>query len=458
MNVLNRMMSYDKTKNENQEQCNCAECVSVENVDVSEKREIVGNFKYADDFLIKVENYRMICREYKILNTINTEYWYKDVKTKNFIWKSLHVHGDKYIYHKSVYVKSKEKLLIECRVEGHEPFPQRPNDHLNGHGCSDCSGTKKMTKETFIEKAIKIHGLGRYDYSEVEYVNVMTNVLIICHKHDSPYRFPQTPNCHLDGEGCPLCAKTKKLTLEEFIEKANKKHGVGRYDYSKVNYVDNRSDVIIICHNHDEPYEFKQNANSHLQGSGCRLCAIEEGKLFLKMTKEKFIERAIKIHSNLYDYSKVIYKGYDSKVQIICKKHNRLFKITPHRHLQGQGCPLCYSSKGETAVRNWLIENKIEFEEQKRFKDCKNIKPLPFDFYLPQYNLCIEFDGKQHFIPTDFKSNLTEEEKLKSFELLQIRDNIKTDYCKNNNINLLRIKYTENIEEKLIEYFKNHES
>ena len=79
------------------------------------------------------------------------------------------------------------------------------------------------------------------------------------------------------------------------------------------------------------------------------------------------------------------------------------------------------------------------------------MRPLPFDFYIPQYNLCIEFDGKQHFIPTDFKSNSTEEEKLKYFELVQMRDNIKTDYCKNNNINLLRIKYTENIEEKLSE-------
>lgn len=458
MNVLNRMMSYDKTKNENQEKCNCAECIG--NAEISKKTEIVGNFKYADDFLIKVENYRMMCREYKILNTINTEYWYKDVKTKNFIWKSLHVHGDKYIYHKSVYVKSKENLIIECR-NGHEPFPQRPNDHLNGHGCKLC-GIKlahdktRMTLKEFIEKANEVHGEGRYDYSEVNYIDTDTEVLIICYNHEIPNIFPQKPSMHLQGQGCPLCGGTKKLTLEEFIEKANKKHGIGRYDYSKVKYADSYSDVIIICHNHEEPYEFKQNANSHLQGSGCRLCAIEERKLFLKMTKEEFIERAIKIHGVLYDYSKVIYEGYESKVQIICKKHNRPFEMTPHHHLQGQGCPLCCSSKGESAVRNWLIENEIEFEEQKRFKDCRNIKPLPFDFYLSQYNLCIEFDGKQHFIPTNFKSNSTKEEKLKYFELVQMRDNIKTDYCKNNNINLLRIKYTENIEEKLSEYFQNH--
>ena len=169
MNLLNRMMSYDKAKIENQEKCNCAECLG--NAEISEKKQIACDFKYVDDFLIKVENYRMRCRERKILNTMNLEYWYKDVKTKNFIWKSLHVHGDKYIYHKSVYMKSKEKLLIECR-NGHEPFPQSPNDHLNGHGCKLCgiktlSEKQKMTLKEFIEEANKVHGKGRYDYSEV---------------------------------------------------------------------------------------------------------------------------------------------------------------------------------------------------------------------------------------------------------------------------------------------------
>ena len=125
MNLLNRVMSYDKTKNENQENCNCAECIR--NAEISKKTEIIGNFEYADDFLIKVENYRLMRRERKILNTINTEYWYKDVKTKSFIWKSLHVHGNKYIYHKTKVVKMKERTWFECR-NGH-CFEQRPQDH-----------------------------------------------------------------------------------------------------------------------------------------------------------------------------------------------------------------------------------------------------------------------------------------------------------------------------------------
>ena len=268
MNLLNRIMSYDKTKNENQEKCNCSECIR--NAKISEKTEIIENFEYADDFLIKVENYRMMCRERKILNTMNLEYWYKDVKTKNFIWKSLHVHGDKYIYHKTKVVKVKEKTWFECR-NGH-CFEQRPQDHKNGHGCSECGGSKKMTKEEFIEKSNKIHGIGRYDYSEVDYKGNKINVWIICPNHDELYKFPQTPNAHLSGEGCPLCYGKFKLTLEEFIEKSNKIHGIGRYDYSKVNYINNRTEVIIICPNHDEPYEFPQKPTDHLSGKGCSLC------------------------------------------------------------------------------------------------------------------------------------------------------------------------------------------
>ena len=394
MNLLNRMMSYDKAKIENQENCNCAECIR--NAEISEKKEIACDFKYVDDFLIKVENYRMRCREDEILNTINTEYWYKDVKTKNFIWKSLHVHGDKYIYHKSVYMKSKEKLLIECR-NGHEPFPQSPNDHLNGHGCKLCgiktlSEKQKMTLKEFIEEANKVHGVGRYDYSKVNYINYSTEVIIICPNHDTPYEFPQTPRDHLQRKGCPICGRNvalekHRLTLQEFIERAYKKYGIGRYDYSKVKYTTMNTLVCIICPNHDEPYEFWK---------------------------------------------------------------------TPHNHLNGVGCPLCNESIGNNKIRMFLINNNIDFETEETFDDCEYIKQLRFDFYLPQYNLCIEFDGEQHFEKVNWNGKMTDEELEENLKLNKLRDQIKNDYCKNNNINLLRIKYTENIEEKLSEYFQNH--
>ena len=108
----------------------------------------------------------------------------------------------------------------------------------------------------------------------------------------------------------------------------------------------------------------------------------------------------------------------------------------------------------EIKIAWFLTNNNIKFEREKRFSDCKNILPLPFDFYIPQYNLCIEFDGSCHFKKTNWNGEYTEEQLKENLESYQLRDQIKNDYCKTNGINLLRIRYDENVEEKLIEYFK----
>lgn len=372
MNSLTRIMSYDKTKCENQENCNCENCVSKtfnNNLNV-----LTNFFKYFNYFPLS---------ENDINKIIHLRYWYKDSKTKSFIMKALRVHGDKYDYFKTVYIKATEKVEIDCRNEKHPTFLQTPHDHLSKRGCAICGGKKKLTLEEFIEKANNVHGIEIYDYSKVIYVNARTEIEIVCPKHNS---FWQTPNDHLSGCGCPSCWKEhlgelKKLTLEEFVEKARKIHG-NLYDYSKVKYIDSHGEIEIICSKHDS---FWQSASSHL--CGC-------------------------------------------------------------------GCPKCRSSKGEIAVRKFLIDYGIKFEEQKRFDECKYKYKLPFDFYIPQNNICIEFDGEQHFKKANFNSHLTDEEKLKRLQSIQLRDQIKNDYCEKNGINLLRIRYDENVEEKLIEYFK----
>ena len=171
MNSLNRIMSYDKTKS-NQENCN------------------------RTNYLIcKVKNqtveYPPLTEE-EIEQIIKERYDYKDEKTKKFIRKALRKHADKYDYSNVVYVKSDEKVEIICRVEGHEPFPQTPSAHSQGQGCSKCKSEKlsklfRMTFEEFIEKANEIHN-NKYDYSKVDYKGMNTNVTIICPIHGD---FPQ---------------------------------------------------------------------------------------------------------------------------------------------------------------------------------------------------------------------------------------------------------------------------
>ena len=445
MNLTNRIMSYDKTKIKNQENCNCEECVSVE-TPKSENQTV---------------EYPKLSEE-EIERIISERYSDKDGKTKTFIRKALRKHGDRYDYSNVVYTKSDVDVEIICRVKGHEPFLQKPNKHLYGQGCRVCgiekrANKQRITKEEFIEKANEIHGFGRYDYSKVEYVNNYTEVIIICNNHDEPYEFPQTPSNHLIGKGCSICgikkcAENRKSSKgSKFIERARKIHK-NKYDYSKVNYIKATIEVIITCPKHGD---FPQTPNKHLSGRGCRECQYEKVSKMHKLSTEEFIRRAKEIHNGKYDYSKVNYIGYEDEVIIICPKHGD-FPQTPSSHLNGSGCPKCNSSKGEIAVRNYLITNKIEFEEQKKFNDCKDMYLLPFDFYIPQYNLCIEYDGLQHFKKVKWSNSMTEETSEMNFKYIQSHDQIKNNYCKSHNINLLRIKYDENTEEKLTKWFQNH--
>ncbi len=118
------------------------------------------------------------------------------------------------------------------------------------------------------------------------------------------------------------------------------------------------------------------------------------------------------------------------------------FNQMPNAHLSGQGCPGCNLSKGEDRVEKYLQSNSIEYIRQYKFDECKNKKKLPFDFYLPDINLAIEYDGEQHFNPV-FGDE--------AFIRTQFNDNIKNKFCDDNNIKLIRIKYDQNIEKKLNE-------
>jgi len=231
----------------------------------------------------------------------------------------------------------------------------------------------------------------------------------------------------------------KKLTTEEFIKKARNMHG-NKYDYSKTDYILSNIKICIICQIHGE---FYQKPGDHLNGRGCYKCGKKRAGKVLTSTTAKFINKAKKIHGNDYDYSFVEYINTETKVKINCKKHG-IFLQTPHKHLMGRGCPSCRSSIGEKTIREYLLKTDIEFEEQKRFHDCRNILPLPFDFYLPKNNMLIEYDGELHFKKSRRRNG---EEKL--FKTIE-HDKIKNNFCDEKNIKLIRIPYwIEDLEECL---------
>lgn len=261
-------------------------------------------------------------------------------------------------------------------------------------------------KEKFIEKA-KVKHNEKYDYSKVVYVNSKTKICIICPEHGE---FWQQPRHHLSGSGCPKC-KGKNKTTDELIDDFKKVHGV-KYDYSQVHFVKTSQKVCVGCETHGY---FYVTPNHHLQGVGCPKCGGS-----CKSNKEEFSERANAIYNNYYDYSMVDYVNAKTRVSIVCPKHG-IFRKTPSKHLNGQGCPKCaaFGSKAENEIIEVLQPLSIE-THNRTILDGKEI-----DIYIPSLKLGIEYNGLRWHTENNGKDKHYHLDKLKK--------------CHNQGINLIQI-------------------
>lgn len=235
---------------------------------------------------------------------------------------------------------------------------------------------------------------------------------------------------------------SNKLTQQDFVLRAKQVHG-NYYDYSQSFYIDYHTKVNIICPKHGT---FSQEPSAHLSGQKCKLCAY--GLLSQSNQKKKLqvIQDFIKVHGNRFDYSQINYTNNKTKVQIFCKDHGNFWQ-TPNCHLNGQGCPKCNSSKGEKEIGLWLKEHNIDFIPQYKFKNCRDKRSLPFDFYLSKLNTCIEYDGELHFSTLRIKDKERAKRKLQQ---TIAHDKIKNIFCERNHINLIRISYKDNTQNILL--------
>ncbi len=254
---------------------------------------------------------------------------------------------------------------------------------------------KKITLQDFLYKANVVHG-SRYDYSKSVYINTSTKMTITCREHGD---FIQTPNSHLSGKGCLLCARlvvaekvreAQKMSQSEFEKRCTAKHG-DKYDYSKLHYVNMHNDVIIGCQEHGE---FIINAQRFVNGTGCPACSamLPKGKIRKSFAGEFFAERSAQVHSGIYGYHNSEYVHSGKKLLINCREHGD-FLQAPEKHLAGQGCPKCNCgmmiSKGEDEIfslASSLCRDAIQ-------SDRKTISPYELDIYIPSRNLAIEFNG-----------------------------------------------------------------
>lgn len=330
------------------------------------------------------------------------------------------------------YKGTETPIDCECLI-CHTVWKARPNNIFSkGYGCPKC-GQKKASKSNIIPKE---EFLKRFNNDEIEligdYTAIYTNTKFRCKK--CGHEWECRPYHITKGHGCPKCAGNIKKTDEEF---RNELKSVNPNIIPLTKYINNRTHVLCECKICGCQWNVKP-ANIFSLNRGCPKCSKNK-----KKTHQEFVDEMKRVNPNIEILGE--YKNAATKILCRCKKDGYVWEGTPNAICHGVGCPKCNSSKGEMAVEKYLKDNNISYEIQKRFDDCKNIFSLPFDFYLPNNKTCIEYDGSLHYKAVDYFGG---EEALKS---TQSRDKIKTNYCKEHNIKLIRIPYWEfdNIEEIL---------
>lgn len=236
-------------------------------------------------------------------------------------------------------------------------------------------------------------------------------------------------NTFQQGHRCPICATNKrkekrKLSYDyvrDYIE------NIG-YTLISEEYKNSSQNLKMICNN---GHKIEMSFGNFQRGHRCKKCSdikIHE--------QQKHSYDYIKDYIGLFGYFLISkdYKNINSKLKIKCPNEH-MFEMSFKNFKKGNRCPHCKQTNGEMNISYFLEKNQINFEYQYSFKDCKFKRTLPFDFYIPSLNLCIEYDGKQHYEINEYFGGRD------GFIDTKIRDTIKNIYCKNNNIKLLRIPY-----------------
>lgn len=328
------------------------------------------------------------------------------------------------------YVNSVTKILVKHNLCGNKYYV-RPDDFLHGERCPLCSNKRShdMLRKTDDEFKLEVYQLVKNEYSVLgKYVN--TNSKILIEHNKCGYKWKITPKNFLNGNRCPACSGNIKKTTNQFKKEAFELVG---NEYSVIGEYKNAFGKITFRHNKCG-HIFKMAPAYFLKGQRCPKCFGTPKKTIDEYKKEVF-----ELYKGEYTILDNKYNGNKFKLKTKHVKCGNVFYISPNSLLRGTGCPKCAASKGEKKIRKYLIKNHVDFTEQFRIKECKDKLPLPFDFAIFSQGKLIflcEYQGEQHYIPMRF-SNAN-----KKFKKTILHDKIKENYCKKNNIKLVKIPYT----------------
>lgn len=297
-----------------------------------------------------------------------------------------------------------------------------------------------MSRKRTFEEVKELFESRGYELLETEYINNRTKMAYICNEHKEEGVQYITYDNLRSGKGCKYCAIERRVDAQrldfEIIKKAFENVGLELIS-SPEDYKNKRSKLKYRCLKHSNIIQ-ETTYDSIRQGHGCYLCGNEsvakKQTYDYEFVKQEFDKRGYELLSKEY----VSCKEY---LEYRCSNHpDHIQRITFDAFYRGQGCRFCRESKGEKAIDSYLQNHNIRYIREYRFNDCKYKRTLPFDFYIEDVNIAIEFDGEQHYTPLSFGSKEKQEatDRLKE---IQIRDAIKTKYCIDNNIKLIRIPY-----------------
>lgn len=331
------------------------------------------------------------------------------------------------------YINQRTKIRIRNRNCGHEWDASAITPIIKKYNCPICNNRYKTTSDFIKEMEVvnpNIDIIGKYK-------NNSTGILVRCKK--CSHEWNPIPNSLLRGNGCPHCYG--RISSDEFIEKLSNTHNhisiIGNYKGSK-----EKTHFYCSIHNknfYKMPYRVLQEDNP------CPDCRNQEISRRQTRTNDQYRNEL----SSITQYIEPLDKYVKDNVPILhmCKKCGYKWEISPQHIMESPSCPNCNGTSGETLVANYLTSNNISYECQKSFPDLKYKKPLFYDFYLPKYNVLIEYDGEFHYFPVISEEN---------FNVGKIRDKFKNDYAIKNNITLIRIPYWDkgNIDDILNEKLK----
>lgn len=322
------------------------------------------------------------------------------------------------------------KITHRCKVCGYE-WSVSPKSVLSGRGCPECAKhnrakSKTKTHEQYVSEVAAtnpdVEIIGKYK-GALEKIDVMCK---ICGN-----KWSARAADILRGSGCVKCShKELTKTHSQYVaELADINPDVVAID----EYVNSYTKIKHLCLKCG--HEWYAAPNALLHGNHCPECSMH------RKPHDQYVEELSSMNPNIDVVG--TYINANTNIAHRCKICGYEWLARPSHLLHGLGCPSCHGTSGEQAVRQWLTDNCIRYETQKCFADCKNQRVLPFDFYLPDYNCCVEYDGAQHFREVELWGG-------KEYLLQrQHNDKIKNDYCQKNNMYLIRIRYDEDVREVL---------